>query len=109
MGVLADLLTRGLGTGAKDAAAEADASDASGAVTRIYLANADFVFRSLQRLGIRDADLDDVLQEVFVVVHQRLHTFDGSAKMTTWLYGVTFRVASSHRRRAYVRRERSVD
>lgn len=111
MGVLADLLTRSIGAGAKDAAVEADASEASnvsGAVTRIYLANADFVFRSLQRLGIRDADLDDVLQEVFVVVHQRLHTFDGTAKMTTWLFGICLRVASAYRRRGFRRNETSV-
>ncbi len=111
MRVLADFLTRSIGAGAKDAAVEADASDASDAsraVTRIYLANADFVFRSLQRLGIRDADLDDVLQEVFVVVHQRLHTFDGTAKMTTWLFGICLRVASAYRRRGFRRNETSV-
>lgn len=105
MRVLADLLTRGIGAGAKDAAA---AADASAAVTRIYLANADFVWRSLQRLGIRDPDLDDVLQEVFVVVHQRLHTFDGTAKMTTWLFGICLRVASAYRRRGFRRNETSV-
>ncbi len=93
--------------GAGDAAKAVDAA-ASAAVTRIYLANADFVWRSLQRLGIRDADLDDVLQEVFVVVHQRLHTFDGSAKMTTWLFGICLRVASAYRRRGFRRNETSV-
>ena len=93
--------------GAGDAAKAVDAA-ASAAVTRIYLANADFVWRSLQRLGIHDADLDDVLQEVFVVVHQRLHTFDGSAKMTTWLFGICLRVASAYRRRGFRRNETSV-
>ena len=57
-------------------------------VTAVYEAHADFVWASLQRLGVRAPDLDDVLQEVFVVVHQRLHTFDGSAAMTTWLYEI---------------------
>ena len=98
-------LTRTVGAG--DAAKAVDAA-ASAAVTRIYLANADFVWRSLQRLGIHDADLDDVLQEVFVVVHQRLHTFDGSAKMTTWLFGICLRVASAYRRRGFRRNETSV-
>lgn len=98
-------LARTVGAGE---AAKAVSSDASAAVTRIYLANADFVWRSLQRLGIRDADLDDVIQEVFVVVHQRLHTFDGSAKMTTWLFGICLRVASAYRRRGFRRNETSV-
>ena len=87
-------------------AGRADACVApDGAVTRIYQANADFVWRSLQRLGVRGPDLDDVLQEVFVVVHQRLGTFDGTAKMTTWLFGIAMRIASDYRRSARVRRE----
>jgi RNA polymerase sigma-70 factor (ECF subfamily) len=103
MRVIADFMDRRLGAGGAEASA-----DAGAAVTRIYLANADFVWRSLQRLGIRDADLDDVLQEVFVVVHQRLHTFDGTAKITTWLFGICLRVASAYRRRGFRRNETSV-
>ncbi|HVU06072.1 MAG TPA: sigma-70 family RNA polymerase sigma factor [Polyangiaceae bacterium] len=72
---------------------------------RIHDDHADFVFRSLQRLGVRDRDLEDALQDVFVVVHQRLHTFDASSRITTWLYGICIRVAAAHRRRAHVRRE----
>jgi len=71
----------------------------------VHEAHADFVWRSLQRLGVRPADLDDVFQEVFIVVHKRLHTFDGSAAITTWLFGVCLKVAAAHRRRAWLRRE----
>jgi RNA polymerase sigma-70 factor (ECF subfamily) len=74
----------------------------------LYAAHADFVWASLQRLGVRDADLEDVLQEVFVVVHQRLHTFDGSSKATTWIFGICMRVASAYRRRGFRRRETCV-
>ena len=77
--------------------------------TEVYAEHADFVFASLQRFGIRDNDLEDLLQEVFVVVHRKLHTFDGSSRMTTWLYGISLRVAAAHRRRAHVRREHAVD
>src|SRR4051812_17880892 len=63
-------------------------------VAAIHAAHGDFVWLSLQRLGVRDSDLQDMHQEVFVVVHQRLHTFDGSARMTTWLFGIAMRVAS---------------
>ena len=73
----------------------------------IHDAHADFVWRSLQRLGVPPADLEDALQEVFVVVHQRLGTFRGSSKLTTWLFGITLRVASRFRRRPHVRREQS--
>lgn len=77
-------------------------------VVSVHHEHADFVWRSLQRLGVRDADIEDLLQEVFVVVHQRLHTFDGSSRMTTWLFGICLRVASAYRRRAHRRREQSV-
>lgn len=71
----------------------------------IYSRHADYVWATLQRFGVRESDLDDVFQEVFVVVHQRLHTFDRTARMTTWLYAICMRVASTYRRSAYVRRE----
>ena len=75
----------------------------------VYSAHADFVWASLQRLGVRPHDLDDVLQEVFMIVHQRLHTFDHSSKVTTWLFGICLRAASDYRRRAWRRREQVGD
>jgi len=94
-------------------ASSVQASPASSAgvpdVAAIHVAHADFVWATLQRLGVRDADLEDMLQEVFIVVHRRLDSFDGSSKMTTWLFGIAMRVAAAHRRRAHVRRERTVD
>ncbi len=77
-------------------------------VADIYAAHSDFVWRVLQRFGIHDNDLEDVLHEVFVVVHLRLFTFDGSSRITTWLYGISLRVASAHKRRGYRQRERAV-
>jgi RNA polymerase sigma-70 factor (ECF subfamily) len=71
----------------------------------IHAQHADFVWLTLQRLGVRDADVEDLLQEVFVVVHRRLHTFDGRSRMSSWLYGISVRVAAAHRRRAFQRRE----
>jgi RNA polymerase sigma-70 factor, ECF subfamily len=71
----------------------------------IHEHHADFVWRTLQRMGVREAEVDDQLQEVFVVVHNRLGSFDGSARMTTWLFGICMRVAAAYRRRAHRRRE----
>jgi RNA polymerase sigma-70 factor (ECF subfamily) len=78
-------------------------------VEDVHAAHADFVFRSLARLGVRDADLGDMLQEVFVVVHRRLGSFDGNSKLTSWLFGICLRVAASYRRRAHRRYERPLD
>jgi RNA polymerase sigma-70 factor (ECF subfamily) len=74
-------------------------------LAQVFTQYGDFVWRTLQRLGVREADLEDVLQEVFIVVHRQLPTFGGRSKMSTWLYGICLRVASTHRRRAWVRRE----
>ncbi len=78
-------------------------------VAHVYRQHGDFVWRSLQRMGVDESHLEDVFQEVFVVVHRKAHTFDGSARATTWLYGICLRVASAWRRRAWVRRERSTE
>jgi RNA polymerase sigma-70 factor (ECF subfamily) len=63
-----------------------------------YRAHFAFVWRSLRRLGIREEDAADAAQEVFIVVHRKLPEFAGRSKLTTWLYGVCFRVASERRR-----------
>jgi RNA polymerase sigma-70 factor (ECF subfamily) len=77
-------------------------------VIAIHDRYADFVWLTLQRLGVRDGDVEDMLQEVFVVVHRRLDSFDGSARMTTWLFGICMRIAAAYRRRAFRRHERSM-
>lgn len=66
-------------------------------VYRDYFA---LVWRSAKRLGVRDAFLDDVVQEVFVIVHRRLDAFEGRSSLKTWLFGITLRVARDHRRSA---------
>jgi RNA polymerase sigma-70 factor (ECF subfamily) len=64
----------------------------------VYREHFAFVWRSAKRLGVRDASLDDVVQEVFVVVHRRLASFEGRSAVRTWLFGITLRVARDHRR-----------
>jgi RNA polymerase sigma-70 factor (ECF subfamily) len=74
-------------------------------VREVFALHGGFVWRTLQRMGVRDADLEDLVQEVFMVVHRQLAGFGARSRMTTWLYGISARVASTHRRRAWVRRE----
>jgi RNA polymerase sigma-70 factor, ECF subfamily len=71
----------------------------------IYRQHAPFVWRALRRLGVPPADVEDVCQEVFTVVHRKLAAFEGRSSMRTWLYGIAVRVASSHRRRRHLTRE----
>ncbi len=78
-------------------------------ITKLHEAHAEFVWSTLYRLGIREADLPDLLQEVFLVAHRRADSFDGTSKATTWLFSICAKVASTHRRRAHVRREELYD
>ncbi|MEM9191606.1 MAG: sigma-70 family RNA polymerase sigma factor [Myxococcota bacterium] len=64
-----------------------------------------FVWRALRRLGVRAADAEDVAQEVFVIVHRKLDTFEGRGTLRSFVYGITVRVASDYRRKARIRRE----
>jgi RNA polymerase sigma-70 factor (ECF subfamily) len=75
----------------------------------IFDEHARYIIRTLRHLGIKEADVDDVAQEVFVTVHRKLPEFEGRSKLRTWLYAICLRVASDHRRRAYVVREHITD
>lgn len=68
-----------------------------------------FVWRVLQHLGVRSADVEDLGQEVFVVAHKRLGDFDPARPMRPWLAGICRNVAIAHKRRAHVRRETPTD
>lgn len=64
-----------------------------------------FVWRVLRRLGVREADIADVCQDVFIAVHTQLPRFEGRSKPSTWIYGIARRRASSYRALARHRRE----
>ena len=65
---------------------------------QVYSAHFSFVWRSAKRLGARDGAVDDVVQEIFVVVHRKLGDFEGRSTLRTWLFGITARVVRDHRR-----------
>jgi RNA polymerase sigma-70 factor (ECF subfamily) len=69
----------------------------------VYEAHFRYVWRCLRSLGVRDAQLDDALQDVFVVVQRKLDDFDGGAELRTWLYAIALRIARKYRER--LRRE----
>lgn len=71
----------------------------------IYETHFDFVWRSLRRLGVREADVPDALQEVFLVAFRRLDEFEGRAKVSTWLFRIAMGVARNRARLAHSRRE----
>lgn len=64
----------------------------------IYDDHAGFVWRVAKRLGVPEGALEDVMHDVFVIVHRRIGDYDGRAALTSWLYGITRGVASNRRR-----------
>jgi RNA polymerase sigma-70 factor, ECF subfamily len=72
---------------------------------RTYELYGRFLWQTLFRLGVRQSDLPDALQDVLVVVHRRGFSAEPGARVTTWLYAICRRVAAARRRKAYARRE----
>jgi RNA polymerase sigma-70 factor, ECF subfamily len=79
--------------------AAADHAAAPGLVfADVYKDQFAFVWRSARALGVSQGALDDVAQEIFVVVHRRLHEFEGRSTLRTWLSGIVLNVVRHHRR-----------
>jgi RNA polymerase sigma factor (sigma-70 family) len=59
----------------------------------------DFVHNSLRRHGVSEADAEDLVQEVFLVMWRRWSQYDRARPVRPWLAGIAFRVAYNHRQR----------
>jgi RNA polymerase sigma-70 factor, ECF subfamily len=92
------------GRGEPKADAEGASTEArpNGRLHQIYEDYFDFTWRSLKRLGVPDASLDDATQEVFMIVYRRLPEFEGRAKLSTWIFRTAMNVAL-HARRSQAR------
>jgi RNA polymerase sigma-70 factor (ECF subfamily) len=58
------------------------------AFAEVYESHLDFVWRSARRLGVPEANLEDVVQDVFVTVYRRLGDFEGRSQLKTWIFGI---------------------
>jgi RNA polymerase sigma-70 factor, ECF subfamily len=66
----------------------------------VYEAHFDVAWRTLRRLGVPSALVDDAVQEVFLVVHRRFGEFEGRSSWKTWIYAIVTHVAGDYRRAA---------
>jgi len=64
----------------------------------VYKAYFQFVWTSARGLGVSPSRIEDVVQEVFVAIHARLHTLRQPESLRSWIYGVVRRTVSGHRR-----------
>jgi len=66
----------------------------------LFRLHARFVASFLYRLGVRGADIEDAVQEVFLTAHRRGGYRPGAASPTTFLAQLALEVNLSRRRRA---------
>src|SRR5436305_11794024 len=75
-------------------------------VASLYRTYAAKVGRWAARLGGPSIEVEDVVQEVFLVAKRRLVSFrsDGGGSITTWLFRATDRIVKATRRKQRLRR-----
>jgi RNA polymerase sigma-70 factor (ECF subfamily) len=105
---------RGAVSATRDVECKSNSLGASGAqlppqLQIAFEQHADFVCRILRSLGVRETDLDDTLQEVFLVVARRQNDYEEHGRARAWMYSICKRVAIGQRRKYRRDRETTVD
>lgn len=65
----------------------------------LFEAHYELVWRTLRRLGVAQASVDDAVQDVFLVVHRRVGGYQERGSERAWLVSIAVRVAADYRRR----------
>jgi RNA polymerase sigma-70 factor (ECF subfamily) len=73
--------------------------------TSAFETHASFAWSVLALLGVAPADIPDVCQEVFLVLHRRWHEIDPDRPLKGWLYAVCARKTAEYRRHRRARPE----
>jgi len=63
-----------------------------------------WVHKQLRRLGVREADLEDVCQDLLLTVFRTWEHYDSERPIRPWLFGFAFRITGDYRKRASYRR-----
>jgi RNA polymerase sigma-70 factor, ECF subfamily len=66
---------------------------------RIVQLNKDRLFTYLVHFLGNQHDAEDVAQEAFIKAYRHLHTFNGKARFTTWLFAIAKNTALTHIRK----------
>jgi RNA polymerase sigma-70 factor (ECF subfamily) len=64
----------------------------------VYAEYFRFVWRCTRRLGVPLEALDDVVQEVFITIHRRLHTLEQQESLRSWVYAVVRKTVGTYHR-----------
>lgn len=71
----------------------------------VFRQYAPYVGRTLRWLGVSAANVEDVCQDVFIVIHRRLHEVDASGSLRAWVRQICVHAAQNERRRVRRRPE----
>ncbi len=69
-----------------------------GCLGALFDRHGEDVHRLVARLGITDADVDDVVQSTFLQVVRVAHGYDGRPQARPWLLGIAVKMVQRHRR-----------
>ena len=59
----------------------------------------DYLCRTLRRLGVPRAEVEDLVHEIFLVLLRKWDEYDASRAFRPYLFGIALRVAAAHHRR----------
>jgi RNA polymerase sigma-70 factor (ECF subfamily) len=71
------------------------------AETEAFSENFPYLARTLRRLGVREGDVEDLAQDVFLVMCRRWSEYRPDLPLRPWLAGIAFNVARKHRSRIW--------
>ena len=76
------------------------------AAAEIYEESGPFIWRNLRRLGVPPDQIEDAVQDVFLVIHCQLPEFEARSSLRTWIFGIVIRVAARYREQLRNRKQR---
>lgn len=84
-------------------------ADAKRDFAALYAEHFAFAWRTLRRLGVQEAMLEDAAQDTFIVLHRRLRDLRPEASAKAFVFGIAQRVAHDYRRTAQRKGTQSLD
>lgn len=102
--MLADVLRPELPTAETSGSAQPTAQADAPLLAAIFRAHHDFVWSSARRLGCPPGNVDDAVQEVFLIAARKLDQLRQPGAIKSWLFRTVIHVVRNHRR-GHQRRE----
>ncbi|MFO0590210.1 MAG: sigma-70 family RNA polymerase sigma factor [Polyangiaceae bacterium] len=89
-----------LGLGASRTSADASTAEPRARLdfAAVFREHGAFVLRTVRRMGVPPRDVEDIAQNVFLVVHRHLASYEGRGSVKAWLFAIVRRAVADHRR-----------